>query len=201
VLGYPAALAIDSSAAVTQHSADGIWHIKNNQFKENRMKVLRISATAIALGAVMLSQTAVAQNPGGGGQRGNPPAGQNPGGGGQMGPGGQGGRRPDPAQRVERLASQLNLTEEQKTKAKAIFENEQKQMGELRGNAEMTPEQKKAKSDEIRNTTNTDLRATLTADQQKKFDEMQQKMKERMNGDKSKEGGAKDAPPPPPPGQ
>ncbi|MCU1284702.1 MAG: hypothetical protein JWO13_1052 [Acidobacteriales bacterium] len=161
------------------------------------MKVLRISA--IALGAVMLSQMAVAQGAGGG-QRGDapPPAGQNPGGGGR-GMGGPGGGRMDPAQRVERLSSQLNLTDDQKTKAKAIFDDEQKQMGELRGNADLTPEQKRAKSEEIRNKSNTDLRATLTADQQKKFDEMQQKMKERMNGEKPKEGGSKDAPPPPPP--
>jgi protein CpxP len=80
-----------------------------------------------------------------------------------------------PEQRLENLSKQLNLTDDQKAKIKPILEGEAKQIQSLREDSSLSREDRRAKSMQIRQSTHTQIRTLLTADQQKKFDSMQQR--------------------------
>jgi Spy/CpxP family protein refolding chaperone len=109
-------------------------------------------------------------------------------------PGGHGAFGPE--QRLERMSKDLNLTNDQQTKLKGVFENEKKQLDALRDDASVSGEDKRAKFDSIRNATQTEVRNTLTDAQKTKFDEMQTKMKERRQHGEGH--GEHDGPPPTP---
>jgi Spy/CpxP family protein refolding chaperone len=66
----------------------------------------------------------------------------------------------------------LNPTQEQQTKLRAILENEQKQMQELRTNTAVAPPERMSKMRQIREETNNKIREILTAEQKEKFDAM-----------------------------
>ncbi len=66
---------------------------------------------------------------------------------------------------LEKFASELDLTSEQKTKVAAVFESKHKKMMELRD--ELRP-----KFEALRKSTQDDTRVLLTPEQQKKFDEI-----------------------------
>ena len=105
-------------------------------------------------------------------------AGPEPGQGPRRGPGGPGGpMRISPEERADRLAQTLSLSADQKTKVLEILKNEQKQMSDLREDSSLSREARMDKGKEIHDGTNTQIRALLNADQQKKFDEMQERMK------------------------
>src|SRR5580700_6795649 len=93
------------------------------------------------------------------------------------GPGRHGGP-PDPAQRTQELTKKLNLTSDQQSKVQDIFKSEQSQMQGLRQDSSTSQDDRRAKMMEIRNNTNTQVRALLDADQQKKWDEIQAKRQE-----------------------
>ena len=116
-------------------------------------------------------------------QEATPPAQGQGGGQGQ----GRGGMMMSPEQRTTRLAEQLSLTDEQKTKVQKIYEEQQKDMQGMQG---ATREERMAKMQ----ATNDKIKAVLTDDQKKKFDEMQQRMRQRGPGGP---GGGEGAPKPP----
>ena len=93
-----------------------------------------------------------------------PPAGER---GGQFkgGPGGD---------RLKMLSDKLGLTEEQKTKVKAILEDEMQKGKALREDKSLDRDAAHAKMQEIRKTHREQIRAVLTPEQQKKFDEMKE---------------------------
>ena len=66
---------------------------------------------------------------------------------------------------LEKFASELDLTSEQKTKVAAVFESKHKKMMELRD--ELRPKFKA-----LRKSTQDDIKVLLTSEQQKKFDEI-----------------------------
>jgi protein CpxP len=114
--------------------------------------------------------------------------------------GGWRGGPPDPAQRTQELTKKLNLTSDQQSKVQDIFKSEQSQMQGLRQDSSTAQDDRRAKMMEIRNNTNTQVRALLDADQQKKWDEIQAKRQEwgkkgRRGGNNSGDQGA------PPPSQ
>ena len=76
---------------------------------------------------------------------------------------------------VEMLTKELNLTAEQQTQVKAIVDEIQPQRKALMDDQAMSKEDKGAKMKELRTTMNTKIRAVLTADQQKAFDEFNAK--------------------------
>jgi len=84
-----------------------------------------------------------------------------------------------PQERVERMSRMLNLTDDQKTKLTGIFEQQQKQMQELRGNTSLSQQDKFAKMKENREWTTAQVRGVLNAEQQQKLDKMEERMKER----------------------
>jgi len=113
---------------------------------------------------------------GGQNQQGPPPGGGGPGGGGQ----GRGGM--DPAAMVERLTKELDLTADQQTKVKDILTKRAADMKTLREDQSTAPEDKRAKSRDIQEASNKAINAVLTPDQQKKYADMQEKMRQGGGG-------------------
>lgn len=73
---------------------------------------------------------------------------------------------------LKALTEKLGLTEEQQTKIKAIFEDEKKTGKAIREDKSLSKDAAHAKMDENRKTHREQVRAVLTPEQQKKFDEM-----------------------------
>ncbi len=91
-------------------------------------------------------------------------------------------RRPmmqTPQERLDNLAKELNLTDDQKAKIKPILEDEQKQIETMRADTSMAPADRRTKMMEIRNKTNDSIKAVLDKDQQKKYEDMMTRMRER----------------------
>jgi len=112
---------------------------------------------------------------GGQNQQGPPPGGGGPGGGGQ----GRGGM--DPAAMVERLTKELDLTADQQTKIKDILTKQGADSKALRDQG-LSREDAQPKMREIREATTKAINAVLTADQQKKYAEMQEKLRQGGGG-------------------
>ena len=81
--------------------------------------------------------------------------------------------QPDPAKRTEMLTKQLGLTSEQQPKVQEVLKSEQSQMEKLRSDSSLSQEDRRGKMMDIHKSTNDQIRALLTDDQQKKWDEMQ----------------------------
>ncbi len=79
----------------------------------------------------------------------------------------------DPAKRAEMLGKQLNLTTDQQGKVLDVLKSEQSQMQSLHSDSSLSQEDRRSKAMDIHKTSNEQIRALLTPDQQKKFDEMQ----------------------------
>ena len=85
-------------------------------------------------------------------------------------------------QRLERMSTALNLTDDQKPKVKAVLEDTAKQMQAL------APEDRREKGRALREQETTKLKEILTADQFTKYQEMMQ------HGGKKKDAPKADAP-------
>jgi protein CpxP len=144
--------------------------------------VLTFALALFAMGTCAFAQQENQSNPPSGS---NQPAGQDPNTQGQH-RGGWGPR--DPAQAVQHMTQELNLTAEQQAKVLTILQDQQKPMQALRDDTTTPQDEKRAKFMELRKSTNTQIRAVLNEDQQKKFDEMQQKREQEM-GQHRKQGG------------
>lgn len=107
-------------------------------------------------------------------------------------PGGGRGMRMDPDKMVERLTKALALTPDQATQIKATLTAQQAKMESLRSNSSASREDRRAQMMAMHEDTESKIKAVLTADQKVKYDEIQARMRERMQD--------RGAPPPPPPG-
>ena len=85
----------------------------------------------------------------------------------------------DPGERVENLSKQLNLTDEQKPKVRAIFEDEMKQRQAMRDDASLSREDRMEKMRAMNESTQKQIAKILTADQKKKWDEIMKENRER----------------------
>ena len=88
-----------------------------------------------------------------------------------MAQGGGGGMRMTSDQRVARIDQAVTLTDDQKTKIKAIYDADAKKMQDMM--AAQDPDMR-TKMQAMRTDENKQIRALLTADQQTKFDAMPQ---------------------------
>ncbi len=88
------------------------------------------------------------------------------------GPGRRGMMMQSPQERLDTMAKQLNLSDEQKTKIKPILEQEHEKMQSLRQDTSLSREDRMSKMMEIRKSATDEIKKELTPDQQKKFDEM-----------------------------
>jgi Spy/CpxP family protein refolding chaperone len=77
----------------------------------------------------------------------------------------------------ERLMKELNLTEEQKTKIKAIREEGQTKLQPIKDDAKLTMEQKKEKAQPIMKDTMKKIMDVLTPEQKAKMKELREKQK------------------------
>jgi Spy/CpxP family protein refolding chaperone len=103
-------------------------------------------------------------------------------------------RGPDPAQRTQELTEKLNLTSDQQTKVQNILESERSQMENVRHDTSVPPQDRHTKMMDIRQTSDTQIRALLDSTQQKKWDEMQ--ANRRQMGQGHRHGGDQQSPPP-----
>jgi periplasmic protein CpxP/Spy len=104
---------------------------------------------------------------------------------------------PDPAQRTQELTKKLKLTSDQQTKVQDIFESERSQMETLRQDNSLSQQDRRSKMMDIHKTTDTQIRALLDSNQQKKWDEMQARREQwgqRHHG--APDSGDQQAPPP-----
>jgi Spy/CpxP family protein refolding chaperone len=81
-------------------------------------------------------------------------------------------------QRLERMSTQLNLTDDQKPKVKAVLQATADKMKDV------AQEDRRTKGRELRDEETKKLKDILTADQFKKYEELQQSM--RKGGSKKK---------------
>ena len=72
--------------------------------------------------------------------------------------------------KLQSLSSELNLTDDQKTQLKPILQDEAQQIKALHDDASLSPDQKKAKVAEIRQSHKSQMDAILTPEQQKKLE-------------------------------
>lgn len=106
---------------------------------------------------------------------------------------GQGMMSPDAM--LDHMSTELNLTDDQKTKIKPILEEQSKQMQQLRQDTSSSSEDRHAKMKQIHENTMSQVRPILNADQQKKLEEMMSRRSER--GDKGHGEAGQDANPKP----
>ena len=111
-------------------------------------------------------------------------------------PGGRGGGMMNPERRLGMMQRELNLSPEQHTAIKAIFDDEQSKMEALRADTSMSREDRRAKMMSMREAEKTKIEAVLTKDQNVKYEAMEARMRDRRQ-----QGGGGDGPPPPPPPQ
>jgi Spy/CpxP family protein refolding chaperone len=88
----------------------------------------------------------------------------------------------DPAKRTAMLAKRLNLNSDQQSKVQDILKSEQSQMESLRADTSVSQQDRRSKMMEIHKSTNNQIRGLLDPDQQKKWDEMQSRREEWMQG-------------------
>jgi len=93
-------------------------------------------------------------------------------GGGPGGPGGPGGF--GSGERLEAMARELGLSEEQKGKIRAVYEEQAKKMEALRGDQGGSREERMAKFRELNEATQAKIKPILNAEQQEKWAKMQQ---------------------------
>lgn len=97
---------------------------------------------------------------------------------GQGGGRGQGrgrGEAMSPDAQLQHMSETLNLTDDQKTKIKPILEDSSKQKQQLRGDTSLSQEDKRAKMQQIHESTMSQIKPILTSDQQKKLESMHER--------------------------
>jgi Spy/CpxP family protein refolding chaperone len=128
--------------------------------KELRRMKRMLLHVALACAVVFGGATAFAQTGEGGGM-------------GQGGGQGHGQHGPMSAdQRLQMMTQQLNLTTDQQAQIKPILENESQQMQALRQDSSLSQDDRMAKMKQIRETSGSQIKPILTADQQAKWQEM-----------------------------
>jgi Spy/CpxP family protein refolding chaperone len=70
---------------------------------------------------------------------------------------------------LDRLAKELSLTDDQKTKLQAALDDEMTKMRELHKDTSLSKEDKRAKAKELREATQTQIKGILTPDQLEKW--------------------------------
>jgi len=98
------------------------------------------------------------------------------------GGGGAGGGRQDPAERLKMMKENLNLTDEQTEKVKAIFEKNREKYKEVRENTGLSQEDRRAKMTELRTAETEEMKTILTPEQQEKAKKMREERAKQNAG-------------------
>jgi periplasmic protein CpxP/Spy len=86
----------------------------------------------------------------------------------------------DPARRAQHLTKKLDLTADQQSKVQGLLQDEKTQMQSLKQDTSGSQQDRRAKFMEVHKNTDDQIRAILTPEQQKKWDDIQSKREERM---------------------
>jgi periplasmic protein CpxP/Spy len=139
------------------------WAHQEQTTREKRMKLLKVSLLmALAMGALLAGTTLVNAQDNKEGKKGPPPGGR--------------------AAMGQRIADELNLTDDQKPKFREAMENQFKQMRELRDDTSLSQEQRQEKMKTIREDTDKKIKEILTADQYTKYEKLRDEMRARKGG-------------------
>jgi len=76
--------------------------------------------------------------------------------------------------RLQKLSSELNLTDDQKTQLKPVLQGEYKQLKAIHDDSSMSPDQKQSKMTEIHEGAKSQINSILTPEQQKKLAEIKE---------------------------
>ena len=88
---------------------------------------------------------------------------------------------PSIEEEVKHLTKQLQLTDEQKPKIKAILQGQRDQMKALMEDSSATREEKMPKMKEIHESSSAKIKAILTDEQKTKYDKMEQERRKHMD--------------------
>src|SRR5262245_41337688 len=88
-------------------------------------------------------------------------------------------RRDAVHQRVDRMATELKLTDDQKSKVTSLFEAEAKKQREIASDTSVPKEQRRSKMTALRDEQNKKLKEILTPDQFEKWEKMRQQFRPR----------------------
>lgn len=102
--------------------------------------------------------------------------------------------------RLKQLDEKLHLTDDQKTKIATIYSSLETKLKAIRGDESLSREEKRAKAMDAMKSVHDEVRALLTADQQKIFDTMKPERPPHEKGRPHDGPPPPDAPPPPPSG-
>jgi Spy/CpxP family protein refolding chaperone len=84
--------------------------------------------------------------------------------------------------RLQWMAQQLNLTDDQKEKLKPILMKEGMDMKQIRDNTSLSPDDKRTQMKAVHDKYRPDIRGILTPEQQQKFDQMKEEGMEHHKG-------------------
>ena len=97
---------------------------------------------------------------------------------GKMGGHHHGDRKEDMQEHMNKMATKLNLTADQKTQVQGIMQDSMQQSRAIKQDSSLTKDQKEAKIKELHESQHSKINAVLTPDQQTKFTEMRKDMRE-----------------------
>ena len=95
---------------------------------------------------------------------------------------GQAGGGPNPEQRLQKLATELNLSDDQKTQLKPILEEEGSQMKALRDDSSLSRKDRMQKMQTIVSDSRSKMDPILNDDQKKKLADMKSEMRQGHHG-------------------
>jgi len=94
---------------------------------------------------------------------------------------GEHGKKMSVDEKVSWMSKELNLTSDQQVKLKPILEEQNRQIEAVYQDTSLNDDAKKAKKMEIKNSTNTQIKALLNSDQQEKLAAMNEKNKQQAS--------------------
>lgn len=107
---------------------------------------------------------------------------------------GMGGRQmPSVDDQLKHLTKKLKLSDDQQAKLKPILEDQHKQIDQLRSDSSLSRQDRFSKMQELRQSSDTQIKNVLNEDQQKNFDKMREEQRGRMQ---KWHKGDENAPPP-----
>jgi protein CpxP len=84
---------------------------------------------------------------------------------------------------LQKVATELNLTDDQKAKIKPLLQDEYNQLTAVHNDASLSQDQKVAKAKEIHATAKSEIQAILTPEQQTKFAQMKEQLRQSWEGE------------------
>ena len=99
------------------------------------------------------------------------------------------GQMPSVDDQLQRMSKALSLNEDQQSKIKPILAQQRTEMQQIRNNSSISNDEKFSKMRNTHQQASSQIKALLSEDQQKKFDEFQQRQRERWQ---SREAGSHD---------